>query len=154
MKKFSLFVVFLTLLSVGASVLAQDDEDEARDFLEVSVFGGGSMPGSGISDWMVPGSPETPAPIVGVSLARLENDNALCRLRRCEATRQRQARTATAEDRNIRVRPRHVCSPEPHYCAEAFAAVREALDHARQRRSSSCRWRKTYGWPRGQDRLC
>jgi len=58
MKKFSLFVVFLVLLSVSTSALAQDDEDEALDFLEVAVFGGGSMPSSGISDWMVPDSPE------------------------------------------------------------------------------------------------
>ena len=59
MKKFSLFVVFLVLLIASTSALAQDDDDdEVMDFLEVALFGGGSMPGSGISDWMVPGSPE------------------------------------------------------------------------------------------------
>lgn len=45
-----LTLVFLLLFSLTA--VAQDYEEEERDILEFSVFGGGAIPGSTISDWM------------------------------------------------------------------------------------------------------
>ena len=44
-----LVLVFLLLCSL--SVVAQDYEEEERDILEVSLFGGVGIPSGGISDW-------------------------------------------------------------------------------------------------------
>ncbi len=59
MKKISMLLAMLLLLGLNAGVFAQDDEDEARDILEVAIHGGLSSPMSGIADWTTegPGGP-------------------------------------------------------------------------------------------------
>jgi hypothetical protein len=53
MKKISTILVLLMVLIFGASVCAQDEnaEETGKDFLEVALFGGLSMPIGGITDW-------------------------------------------------------------------------------------------------------
>ena len=48
MKKGSILVAVLVLLAVNLTVLAQDEE---RDVVEMSFFGGLGIPGSGLTDW-------------------------------------------------------------------------------------------------------
>lgn len=50
MKKNSALMAVLVLFSVNFTVLAQE-EDEERDIIEVSFFGGVGVPGGGLSDW-------------------------------------------------------------------------------------------------------
>jgi hypothetical protein len=54
MKMFSLLLV--ALLTLGTVVMAQEEES-VKDFMEVAIYGGGSLPVGGISDW----SQTTPA---------------------------------------------------------------------------------------------
>jgi len=49
MKMFSLLLV--AVLALGPVVAAQEEEESVKDFLEVAVFGGGSLPVGGLSDW-------------------------------------------------------------------------------------------------------
>jgi len=58
MKNFSTILVVLVALTLYTSVCAQNDvaEETGRDFLEVALFGGLSMPAGGINDWTTTGS--------------------------------------------------------------------------------------------------
>lgn len=54
MKRFSLLLAVLTVAIWGAPVAAQQAEEEsAKDFMEVAVFGGGALPMGGLTDWSV-----------------------------------------------------------------------------------------------------
>jgi len=55
MKMFCSLLTAALLLALNAGVVAQDEGDEeyVKDFLEVSIFGGGSLPMGGISDWAI-----------------------------------------------------------------------------------------------------
>ena len=55
MKMFSSLLAALLLLILSASVMAQDEDEVeyVKDFLEVAVFGGGSMPSGGLTDWTI-----------------------------------------------------------------------------------------------------
>jgi hypothetical protein len=48
MKKGSILIALLVLLTVNLTVLAQDEE---RDIVEMGFFGGLGIPGSGLTDW-------------------------------------------------------------------------------------------------------
>ena len=48
MKKGSILIAVLVLLTVNLTVLAQDEE---RDVVEMGFFGGLGIPGSGLTDW-------------------------------------------------------------------------------------------------------
>jgi hypothetical protein len=58
MKNFSTILVLLVALTLYTSVCAQNDvaEETGKDFLEVALFGGLSMPAGGITDWTTTGS--------------------------------------------------------------------------------------------------
>ena len=56
MKKLSLILTLVLMLAVNATVLAQDDEEEERDFLEVSLFGGVVAPSQGVADFVSRGT--------------------------------------------------------------------------------------------------
>jgi len=49
MKMFSLLLV--ALLTLGSVVMAQEEEETVKDFMEVAIFGGGSLPIGGLTDW-------------------------------------------------------------------------------------------------------
>jgi hypothetical protein len=49
MKMFSLLLV--ALLTLGTVVVAQEEEESVKDFMEVAIYGGGSLPVGGLSDW-------------------------------------------------------------------------------------------------------
>lgn len=55
MKKLSTVLAVALLLSVflSGSILAQDEEDIEKDFMEAAVFFGGSLPMGGLSDWTI-----------------------------------------------------------------------------------------------------
>lgn len=53
-----MILTLLLLFAMNNSVLAQDDEDEERDLLEVVVFAGAAIPGGGIKDWALSNGPE------------------------------------------------------------------------------------------------
>ncbi len=61
MKKLSAILVLLAVLAFGATVCAQDEnaEETEKDFLEVALFGGLSMPMGGINDWTSTGAEGT-----------------------------------------------------------------------------------------------
>ncbi len=50
MKKRSLLIAVLVFLTINFTVMAQD-EDEERDIVEMSAFGGLGVPSSGLTDW-------------------------------------------------------------------------------------------------------
>ena len=52
MKKGSILIAVLILLAANLTVLAQDEE---RDIVEISFFGGLGIPGSGLTDWKTGG---------------------------------------------------------------------------------------------------
>jgi len=52
MKKGSILIAVLVLLTVNLTVLAQDEE---RDVVEMGFFGGLGIPGSGLTDWKTGG---------------------------------------------------------------------------------------------------
>ncbi|UCC43280.1 MAG: hypothetical protein JSU65_09025 [Candidatus Zixiibacteriota bacterium] len=52
MKKLSLILTLVLMLAVNVTVLAQDDEEEERDFLEVGLFGGMVIPSEGVADFV------------------------------------------------------------------------------------------------------
>ena len=49
MKMFSLLLV--ALLTLGSIAAAQEEEETVKDFMEVAIYGGGSLPIGGLSDW-------------------------------------------------------------------------------------------------------
>ena len=61
MRKLPFALALLLLLLSNNVVLAQDDdgEEEGRDFLELSIFGGGAIPVGDLSDWGDTLTPET-----------------------------------------------------------------------------------------------
>ena len=58
MKMFSLLLAVLATAILVGSVAAQEAEESTKDFMEFAMYGGGSMPMGGISDWSVT-SPQT-----------------------------------------------------------------------------------------------
>ncbi len=58
MKKVSTLLALVLLLAMSVNVCAQDEEEEyfEKDFLEVALFMGGTLPVGGIADW----SPSSP----------------------------------------------------------------------------------------------
>lgn len=53
MKMFSSLLVLLLLVALNSGVMAQDDEESEKDFMELGLYGGGSLPLGGISDWSI-----------------------------------------------------------------------------------------------------
>ena len=54
MKMFSWFLVVSLMLVMSAGVMAQDDDEEyAKDFIEVAIYGGGAIPMGGLSEWTI-----------------------------------------------------------------------------------------------------
>jgi opacity protein-like surface antigen len=49
MKMFSLLLV--ALMALGSVVMAQEEEETVKDFMEVAIYGGGSLPVGGLTDW-------------------------------------------------------------------------------------------------------
>lgn len=50
MKKLSMILALVLLMALAASAIAQD-EDEERDVLEASIFGGVIIPSGGLTEW-------------------------------------------------------------------------------------------------------
>ena len=68
MKKSSILIAASVLLLLNLSAVAQDEYEEGKDVLEVSIYGGVGLPSSGLSDWMTGnelGVPEDRAPKTG-----------------------------------------------------------------------------------------
>lgn len=51
MKKMSITLAMLLILVMSSNLLAQDDEDESRDLVEVALYTGAAVPTGGLSDW-------------------------------------------------------------------------------------------------------
>lgn len=51
MKNLSILLGLFLILALQVTAFAQDDEDEARDILEISMYGGTGIPAGGLSDW-------------------------------------------------------------------------------------------------------
>ncbi|RKX25785.1 MAG: hypothetical protein DRP45_05115 [Candidatus Zixiibacteriota bacterium] len=59
MNRLSILLAVVLLLAFSVNVVAQDDEEyEEKDFLEIALFGGGTFPMGGITDWTTKGPGE------------------------------------------------------------------------------------------------
>jgi len=51
MKRWSILLTTVLLFGIGTAALAQDEESEERDLLEICLYGGLGVPSGGLSDW-------------------------------------------------------------------------------------------------------